>query len=233
MSTIALPHAEISSPPLPPAHLPSEDGVPLESAWHFLQIALMLDMVNRRFDDRQDFYAGGYMFIYFNLQQMRNQDFRGPDFYFVRGVKRHPLRKHWAVWDEGGKYPDFLLELLSSTTAGVDKGAKKEIYEKTFRTPEYFLYDPETKTLEGWRLDAKLRYKPVATDARGWAWSEQLGAWLGKWQGKYQGQMETWLRLFDDKGEPWPTFAEKAEVEIARLKATPARKSKNGKKRGK
>jgi Uma2 family endonuclease len=209
-------------PALPPKDLPCEDGVPLESAWHFLQIALLIELVNGRFDAFDDFYAGGNMFIYFNLEQLKNQDFRGPDFFYVKGVARRPLRKYWATWDEGGRLPDFLLELLSPSTAAIDRTTKKDIYEKVFRTPEYFLYDPDADHLEGWRLDANQRYQSIQPGDSGRIQSEQLGGWIGRWQGAYQGQPATWLRLFDEHRNPWPTQAERlaqAQAEIGALQA--------------
>jgi Uma2 family endonuclease len=206
-------------PTPPPKDLPYEDGVPLESSWHLFQINLLLEVVNCRFDALDDFYAGGNMFIYFNLDQLKNQDFRGPDFFYIRGVPRRPLRKYWAIWGEGGRFPDVIMELLSPTTAKIDRTVKKDVYEQVFRTPEYFLYDPDADRLEGWRLSGT--YQSIEPNERGWFWSERLGGWIGRWQGAYQGQPATWIRVFDEQGQPWPTFAERsenvAEAKIASL----------------
>ena len=210
---------EIAYPPvLPPKDLPYDGGDPLESYWHFLQIALLGEVVSCRFDALDDFCVGGNMFVYFNLDQLKNQDFRGPDFFYVKGVPRYPMRKYWAIWDEGGRFPDLIIELLSPTTARTDRTVKKEIYEKTFRTPEYFLYDPDADRLEGFRLDGHQTYQPIDASERGWLWSERLGGWLGTWQGDYRHRA-TWLRLYDEQGNLWPTFGERATAEIASLKA--------------
>lgn len=40
--------------------------------------------------DRQGFYVGGNMFVYFSLQQVRNKDFRGPDVFVALGVPFNP-----------------------------------------------------------------------------------------------------------------------------------------------
>jgi hypothetical protein len=86
--------------------LAEEDGIPLESAWHLGCMNLLIASVLYHQRDRTDFYVGGNMFIYFNLQQARDRDFRGPDFFLVQGgVNLHPNRRYWAVWDEGGRYP--------------------------------------------------------------------------------------------------------------------------------
>lgn len=57
-------------PELPPDDLLSEDGEPLESQWHLLQILLLLECVNERFRARNDYFAGGNMFLYFDAQQL-------------------------------------------------------------------------------------------------------------------------------------------------------------------
>ena len=66
-------------PPVPTVELIDNDGVPLESHWHVAQIPLLLDLVYCMFAHRQDFYAGGNQFIYFDEQQARKRNYRGPD----------------------------------------------------------------------------------------------------------------------------------------------------------
>jgi len=73
-----------------------------------------------------------------------------------------------------------IIELLSQSTADEDLTVKKDIYEQTFRTPEYYCYDPETLTLSGWRLNHE-HYQPIAPNDQGWLWCEQLKLWLGVW----------------------------------------------------
>jgi Uma2 family endonuclease len=64
--------------------LPEEDGEPLESEWHRAQINLLIDVVKYRWRDRQDFYAGGNMFIYYSTEQARRREYKGPDFFIMR-----------------------------------------------------------------------------------------------------------------------------------------------------
>ena len=92
-----------------------------------------------------DFFAGGNMFIYYSHEQAhavateplaKTRHFRGPDVFFVAGTEGGPERKAWVVWNEHGRYPDFIVELLSRSTARVDRTTKKAIYERTFATPD-------------------------------------------------------------------------------------------------
>lgn len=115
------------------------------------------------------------------------------------------------------RYPDAIIELLSPSTKKKDRGKKKEIYEKTFRTPEYFPYDPKTRQLDGLRL-VRGKYRPVAPNERGWLWSKELHLWLGTWEGEYRGYRAVWLRFYDKDGRLVPTMAEKAEQEAEQEK---------------
>lgn len=82
------------------------------------------------------------MFVYYSSTQARNRDFRGTDFFAVLDVDGTTSRQGWVVWDEDGRYPDVIVELLSESTAEADFGIKKDIYERRFRTPNYFVFDP-------------------------------------------------------------------------------------------
>lgn len=204
-----------------PKLLIESDGIPLESHWHVLQIHLLIDSISYQFRFRDDFYAGGNMFIYFSEEQARNRDYRGPDFFYVDGVNRWPLRPYWAVWREGGRYPDLIIELLSPTTAEIDRTVKKELCEKTFHTREYVCYDPDTELLQGWRLNARSRYRTIRPNSRGRLWLDQVQMWLGTWKGKYQGAEMVWLRFFDAQGNLVLTAdeAEAARAESERSRA--------------
>jgi Uma2 family endonuclease len=207
----------------PPKNLPETDGEPLESPWHFAQIALLIDLVHCWFKGRDDYFVGGNMFIYYSWSESKKQDYKGPDFFFVKEVERQRHRQYWAIWDEGGKYPNLMIELLSPTTAKFDKTTKKTLYEQTFRTPEYFWYDPDTQELTGWRMKEG-SYQVIETDNRGWMWCEQLELWIGKWKGTHMGLEATWLRFYQENGQLVLLEAEAArlQAEIDRKKAEEA-----------
>lgn len=52
--------------------------------------------------------------------------------------------------------PDLLVEILSETSAEQDRTAKKQIYAR-HGVKEYWLIDPDTETLEVYKLEAKTR----------------------------------------------------------------------------
>jgi Uma2 family endonuclease len=213
MSTIAAAEPVHEIVPEPPSDLIEEDGIPLESDWHRLEMTLLIELVVLHLQGREDFFVGGNMFIYFNRQQARDRDFRGPDFFFVWDVPLNPPRPYWAVWDEGGKYPDVIIELASPSTVDVDHGIKKTTYERTFHTREYFIYDPDRQLLQGWRLNGSARYQEIEPNEQGWLWCDQLQLWLGTWSGKFQGKQEVYLRFFDKDGNLIATANELASLE--------------------
>jgi len=94
----------------------------------------------------------------------RNRDDRGPAFFYVKdGVERNRPRQCWAVWEENGRLPEAVLELLSPTTEEEDRTTKFASSERVLRIPEYFLYNPEPRTLEGHRLSRG--YRPLVVNA--------------------------------------------------------------------
>jgi hypothetical protein len=100
-----------------------------------------------------------------------------------------------------------IIELLSPKTRRVDLTTKKDVYERVFRTPEYFCYDPQTRRLRGWRLTGQV-YEPLTPESGGRLHCRTLGLWLGEWEGEYQGVRRTWVRFFDPSGAVVPLFAE-------------------------
>ncbi|NJO42320.1 MAG: Uma2 family endonuclease [Cyanobacteria bacterium CRU_2_1] len=161
---------------LPPTDLESNEP-PMETYPHLLQMLLLLKCIDWWWRDRDDYFAAGNLTIYYSPEKRKSEDCRGPDFFVVLGTSPKP-RKSWIVWEEGGKYPNMIVELLSKTTAAIDKGLKKQLYQDIFRTPEYFWFDPETLEFAGFSLISG-QYQPIQPNTQGWFWSQQLQLFLG------------------------------------------------------
>jgi Uma2 family endonuclease len=152
------------------------DEPPLETDFHRDQIDLLLRLLKYWWRDRSDFYISGNLTVYYNSQQLKSRDFRGPDVFVVLGAEKRD-RRSWAVWEEGGKYPNVVIELLSDSTAVVDRGKKKELYQDVWRVPEYYWFHPQTTEFAGFRLMGGTYVAIEPTD--GTLQSEQLGLALG------------------------------------------------------
>jgi Uma2 family endonuclease len=163
----------------PPSDLYSDEP-PFETVLHLQQMMLLLNCLNWFWKDRHDYFAAGNISIYYSYGSHRNrksEDFYGPDFFVALDTQPHP-RRSWMVWEENGKYPNVIVELLSDSTAEIDRGLKKQLYAKTFRTPEYFWFDPDSQEFEGFAL-VRGQYQPIEVTEQGWRWSEQLQLYLG------------------------------------------------------
>jgi len=165
-----------------PFELVYDDGEPLETEWHTLEHPLLCDLIGQAMAEqgRTDFYAGSNMFVYYSFEQARDvadevkngleqKAFRGPDVFWVGGVDPNRERKVWTAWEEGGRLPDVIVELLSPSTAKKDRTEKRDLYARVFRTAEYFLYDPETRGSKGcaWRTASTGRSRRMRTDGSG------------------------------------------------------------------
>lgn len=193
----------------------------MESHAHVMQLVMFLTSLLHAWRARTDFFATGNMSIYYPVLEpgtdrtvRRKLRFRGPDFFVVLDPLQKPERNSWVVENEAGKYPDVIVEVLSRRTRSADRGQKKEIYERIFRTPEYFLFDPIKSTLEGYRL-VRGRYKPISPDAFGHLPSTRLGLALGLREAPELGGRRM-ARLFTPQGELVPLPPEVAERETAR-----------------
>jgi hypothetical protein len=116
-------------------------------------------------------------------------------------------RQSWVVWQEGMRFPDLIIELLSDSTREVDKGEKKMLYERVFRTQEYYLYDPFSQEFLGYHLHGT-RYQEMQLDAEQQIYSVVTGL--------YVGVREGWLRWLTTDGVVVSTPREWAEQERQR-----------------
>ncbi|CCI34016.1 conserved hypothetical protein [Microcystis sp. T1-4] len=179
----------------------------METELHLRQLMLLIQSLELLWKDRQDFYAFGNLTIYYSPNQRKSEYFRGPDFFVVLGVARKP-RKSWVVCEEEGKYPHVIIEILSDSTAETDRGLKKEIYQETFRTPNYFWFDPNSLEFKGFQLMVG-KYEEIAANEQGWLWSQQLELFLGI--------HDSQLRFFTPEGKLVPTPEEVAEKMARKL----------------
>lgn len=182
------------------------DEPPLESELHLKQMILLIQCLEWLWQNRDDFYAAGNLTIYYSQHQRKSEEFRGPDFFVVLGTERK-TRNSWVVWQENGLYPNVIVEILSDSTAKIDKKLKKQIYQDTFRTPNYFWFDPHTLEFAGFVLVGG-NYQLIEPNEQGWLWSQQLGLYLGIHQQK--------LRFFTSEGQLVPTPQEFAQMETQR-----------------
>ncbi|MBI4818323.1 MAG: Uma2 family endonuclease [Deltaproteobacteria bacterium] len=204
----------IEEPPTEDDLIPGP-GENMESKRHAVQGETLEESLELFLRPRDDVFVGMNLFLFYSSLQKKSRDFRGPDLMVVLGTERKE-RKAWVIWQEDGKSPNVIVEILSPTTRAEDLGNKKRIYERVVKVPEYFVYDPFTAELSGFRLGPSQDYQPIVPSPNGRLACQQLGLELGKWAGQIRDIQATWLRWFLPDGPMLPTGAERAELEAAR-----------------
>ena len=179
---------------MPPTQydLPCSDGNKMETFRHKLQMDILIETLQPWLRARSDGFIGGDMFVYYSLEQVKNKDFKGPDFYAAIGVPKGE-RLSWVCWEEG-KSPDIVIELLSPSTAKYDKTKKKDIYQDSMKVSEYYWYDPfDSNDFKGFHIQSS-HYQELQPDEKGNLLSHALGLQLVRWEGVYYDIAATWLR---------------------------------------
>jgi len=201
----------IGLPRRPPSSLElvCDDGEPMESARHCQQMVLLIQSLEYAFRERSDFYVGGNMFLYFSETQARHNDFRGPDVFVALDTTRRE-RRAWVTWEEDGKTPDVIIELLSDSTEHIDRGDKMRLY-RMLKVGEYFLFDPFSGVLEGYEIAApNTDYVKKQPDSQGRYTCDQLGLLLGRVRSTLWSVEADWLRWLQPDGTVLPMPSEEA-----------------------
>lgn len=187
-------------PEMPPGEdeLPTDDGVPMESWYHRTQMNILCDTLAHHWRDRHDFYIAGNQPIYFSAQQIKQNDFLGPDVAIILNTTDRP-RKSWVVWYEE-RTPDVVIELLSPRTEANDRGHKMQVYAGTLKVDEYYLYDPIDGDFEAYELQHGM-YVAVLPDEEGRVYSRKLGLYLAQHDSVFGGETVRFLRWFTAEGE--------------------------------
>ena len=136
-------------------YYPESDGEPMgETLQHRdANIDLILSLQDWFADDPLA-YISGDEFVYWVEGDPRFVV--SPDVWGTHGIDKTIVRNIYKTWLEGGKGPEFVIELTSPSTRRVDKGKKFRIYRDVLKVFEYFLFDPLDEylkpRLQGYRL---------------------------------------------------------------------------------
>ena len=117
--------------------LPYDDGEPMETPRHREQMEVLIQSLQTHWSERHNYYVGGNMFLHYDPRSRKK--FRGPDF-FSHGRGGAGAEELGGL-AEGMRFPTCIIELLSESTRAIDKGEKKALYERVFRTGEYYLLE--------------------------------------------------------------------------------------------
>ena len=139
------PHAPVAIDD-PRIEYPSSDGEPLaESDHQYIPLTDTVSTLRNHYRDRTDVYVAGDMLLYYVLNNPSTSV--APDVYAVFGALGNHPRDTWVVSREGGKVPDFVLEVASRSTWRRDREEKREIYAD-IGVSEYWRFDPTGRVLQ-------------------------------------------------------------------------------------
>ena len=130
-----------SVPPDVVVDYPCSDDQPMaESEFQLVPMLYVLTVLRTHFRrrERQNVYVGGDMFVYY--EEGNPGAVVAPDVFVVIGAPKrteHP-RDTYKLWEEP-KGPDFVLEVLSSSTWETDLGPKRALYA-SLGVAEYWLF---------------------------------------------------------------------------------------------
>jgi Uma2 family endonuclease len=125
-------------------------------------------------EQRLPWYVASMLPIKVVRQKSRGKQTLAPDV-FVSRVPEHP-RTSYDLQVEG-HFPEFVLEVVSPSSAARDEDVKVDAYE-ALEAKEYVLFTPKARrpsVLRGYRLNEKKRFEPLPLDSDGRLWSTILG----------------------------------------------------------
>jgi len=134
--------------------LPDEDFEPMpEGDIQRRNLSYATEALKLWFEKQQNVYVSGNLFI--RYEQDLAEKRVAPDIFVVFGMSNKD-RVSYTIGEDGGKAPDFVLEVISKGTRAKDRKQNPLIY-KYLGVKEYFQYDPSSKffkpsTLNGVRL---------------------------------------------------------------------------------
>lgn len=151
---------------------PAGDGRVSESTLHEEAIHYACNAVRAVFRDRANVLVASDLVLLFEEGNPRAA--LSPDLMVVFGVETDP-HTSYKLWREF-TVPAFAMEVLSQSTSKRDLNAKPPLYA-ALGIGEYWLFDPFTGRLDGYRLAAG-GYRPISA-ADGWCRSDLLGLDFG------------------------------------------------------
>jgi Uma2 family endonuclease len=135
--------------------LPDEDFEPMpEGDIQRRNLSYATEALKLWFEKQENVYVSGNLFI--RYEQDLAEKRVAPDIFVVFGMSNKD-RVSYTIGEDGGKAPDFVLEVISKGTRTKDRKQNPLIY-KYLGVKEYFQYDPSSKffkpsALNGVRLE--------------------------------------------------------------------------------
>ncbi|MDJ0600908.1 MAG: Uma2 family endonuclease [Crocosphaera sp.] len=185
--------------------LPDSDDTPVDNELQDLIPHLLKDILAMIWSERQDWYFGVDMGIYYDPYEPAIV----PDGFLSIGVPRiidEDLRLSYVLWEEQ-KVPTMVLEVVSHKRRK-EYTQKKDFYQE-MEVLYYVIYNPLRKRkprLEVYELQNG-KYELLTGDI---IWLGEIGLGIGKEKGCYMGIEREWLYWYDEKKQRYLSPQEQA-----------------------
>jgi Uma2 family endonuclease len=176
---------------------PDSDGQPMaDNTLQWEWIATIKGGLDALFRDNPDVFVAGDLLWY--PVEGDNKTRTAPDAMVALGRPKG-YRGSYRQWEEGGVAPQVVFEVRSPGNRFGEMLRKHRFYE-TFGVEEYYLYDPDHVTLEGWvRSGDSLREVP------------EIDNWVSPRLGIRFDMSGTELHILGPDGRSFSTYVELAE----------------------
>ncbi|NEQ64205.1 MAG: Uma2 family endonuclease [Symploca sp. SIO2D2] len=198
--------------------LPCSDETPVDNELQNLIPNLLLSVLAFIWPERQDWFFGVDMAIYY-LYENKRQPALTPDGFLSIGVPRCSSEKgrlSYVLWEENNIPPLLALEIVSKHYNN-EYEDKKEKYTK-LGVKYYLIYNPnhwkrdEHQPLELYRLE---QGEYVLQTGEPY-WIPEIGLGIGRGRITYAGLGREWLLWYDEEGKVYPIPEEVAKTESQR-----------------
>jgi Uma2 family endonuclease len=180
----------------PSIEYPDSDGLPMaDNTVQYEWIVTIKGGVDALFADDPNVFVAGDLLWY----PVEGDPFTriGPDVLVAFGRPKGD-RGSYKQWEEGNLPPQVIFEILSPGNRPGEMERKFQFYQR-FGVEEYYIYDPDDGSLQGWRrVEDRLDEVPLMA---GFV-SPRLGIRFNPGEGPKN------LRIFGPDGMPFLTFAE-------------------------
>jgi len=196
--------------------LPDSDDTPVDNEIQNLIPNLLLAVLALVWRDRQDWFLGVDMGIYYLYEQVR-QPVLIPDGFLSIGVQRRKGdrgRLSYVLWEENNIPPVWALEIVSKTVGGeydqkLTKYAQLGVLYYVIYNPDYWRRDKHDP-FEVYRLvEGEYIRQPKEP-----VWMPEAGLGIGRGIGTYEGWTREWLYWYDQQGKRLLTPEESLEQEL-------------------
>ncbi|MEH2460851.1 Uma2 family endonuclease [Nostoc sp.] len=148
---------------------------------------------------------------------------KAPDWAFIPkiNVNREEVIRSYTPQLQGD-IPVIVMEFISDTqeteysVKTTYPPGKWFFYERILKVPNYIIFEPDSGSIEMYRLPSTEQYILQEPDENQRYWIAQMNLYIGVWQGTRENRIGKWLRWWDEQGNLLLWGGELAEQERQR-----------------